>query len=277
MSLIIDSHIHFWRLARGDYTWMRPEMAILLQDHLPEDLSPQLRQAGVDKIVVVQAAETLAETEFTLGLASRYPMIAGVVGWVELAAPTVAADIARLAVHPLVKGFRPVRNDNASIAWMADTALDAGLRLLAERGLSLDILIQNPDELPIAIGLIERHPDIVTIIDHCAKPDIAARAYEAWARNLRIAASYPQVNCKFSGLLNRAAPGWAMADLKPYADHVLDCFGPGRLLWGSDWPPLRLAGDYANWWAVSQELLAGLSAADRACVLGNTARRVYRL
>jgi L-fuconolactonase len=277
MAPVIDSHIHFWQLARGDYAALTPDMPVLLRDHLPDDLAPHLAACGVERIVVVQAAETVAETRFTLGLAQRHAMIAGVVGWVELASPEVAATLDALRADPRFKGVRPVRADNVSIAWMADTALDRGLRALAARGLSLDILVQNPDELPVAIALAERHGDLAIVLDHCAKPRIARGEREPWAGNLRRLAALPNVACKFSGLLNQAAPGARAEALRPYAEHVIDCFGPSRLLWGSDWPPLRLAAEYAVWWEVAAELLAGLSAAERAQVMGLTAQRVYRL
>ena len=274
---VIDSHIHFWELARFDYWTIRPEMTVLRGDHLPDDLQPQLQRAGVDAIVVVQAAHDIEETRFILDLADQHSFISGIIGWVDARSPTVVDDVAALGARPGLKGLRPVLNDNVSIAWMVDEFVAPLFKAMADHGLSLDILIQNPDDLPLALELIGRFPELPIVIDHFAKPRVAAGEFEAWATNMRHIAAGPQVTCKFSGLLNQAGPKWAIEDLRPYADHVLDIFGPDRLLWGSDWPPLRLAAEYGRWWDVSNELLRDLTAADRGGIFGGTAQRVYRL
>jgi L-fuconolactonase len=147
--VIIDAHVHFWCLARGDNRALEPWMAPLLRDHEPADLAPELDACGVDWVVVVQAAETLAENLYTLGLAAREPRIAGVVGWVDLASPSLVEEAAALRSTGRLLGFRPVRDDNRSVAWLLDARLTAGLRHLAEAGLVLDVLLQNPDELPL--------------------------------------------------------------------------------------------------------------------------------
>lgn len=274
---VIDSHIHFWELARFDYWTIRPDMTVLHQDHMPVHLEPQLRRTGVDAIVVVQAAHDIDETHFLLELAEQHDFIAAIVGWVDARSPAVTDDVAALAENVHLKGLRPVIGDNESIGWMTQDGVAPMFRTMAECGLSLDILIQNPDELPIALQLIERYEDLPMVIDHFAKPRVAGREFDIWAENMRQAAQFPHVSCKFSGLLNQAEPNWNLDDLRPYAAHVLDIFGPDRLLWGSDWPPLRLAAEYERWWDMSQELLKTVSDADRALIFGGTAHRVYRL
>ena len=274
---VIDSHIHFWELARFDYWTIRPDMTVLRRDHLPRDLYPQLQHAGVDGIVVVQAAHDVEETRFILDLAESHDFIAGIVGWVDARLPTAVDDVAAMAANSRLKGLRPVLDDNASIAWMIEDSVAPLFDAMADHGLSLDILIQDPDDLPVALALIERQRQLSIIIDHFAKPRVAAGEFKAWAGNMRRAAATPNVTCKFSGLLNQAGPQWTIDDLRPYAEHVLNVFGPDRLLWGSDWPPLRLAAEYDRWWDVSNELLRDLSAADRSRVFGGTAQRVYRL
>jgi L-fuconolactonase len=275
--VIIDAHIHFWRLARGDNTALDATMGPLLADHEPAVLRPLLDACGVGHIVVVQAAETLAETLYTIGLAAATPWIAGVVGWIDLQSASLCEEVAALCRTGLLRGFRPVRDDNRSIAWLLDARNTAGLEAIADAGLVLDVLVQNPDELPLVTHLAARHPELAMVLDHCGKPDVATRKFQPWADDLAALARHRHVACKLSGLLNRLGPGDDDAELEPYAAHVLRCFGASRTLWASDWPPLLLAGDYARWWAVTGRLLAPLDDAERAAVLGGTAARVYRL
>jgi L-fuconolactonase len=273
--MIIDAHIHFWRLARGDNTALNPGMAPLWRDHEPATLRPLLDACGVDRIVVVQAAETLAETLYTFGLAAAYPWIAGVVGWIDPRSPSLTEEIAALSRAGPLRGFRPVRDDNLSIAWLLDARNEQGLRAIGAAGLALDVLVQNPDELPLVTHLAARLPNLRIVLDHCGKPDLGR--FGPWAADLSALALLPNVVCKLSGLLNRLAPGDDAGKLLPFSAHVLDRFGPARVLWASDWPPLLLAGDYRRWWDVSQHLLAGLTDDERADVMGGTAMRVYRL
>ncbi|MEQ8968630.1 MAG: amidohydrolase family protein [Azospirillaceae bacterium] len=274
---IVDAHIHFWKLDRGDYTALTPEMGPLLADHLPETLAPHLAAAGVDGIVVVQAAETLAETDYLLGLAEATPFILGIVGWLDPRDEGAGATVTRGAGQPALKGYRPVVDDNVSIAWLADPACGPGLEAMARHGAVLDILVQNPDELPFALDVARRHPDLTIVLDHCGKPDIAGGRFDEWARDIEGLARVGHVRCKLSGLLNRAAPGAGAKAVRPYADHVLASFGAGRVLWASDWPPLTLAGSYARWWEITDALLSGASADERAAILGGTARTTYGL
>lgn len=275
--MIIDAHIHFWRLARGDNTALEPSMGPLLADHEPATLRPLLDECGVDRIVVVQAAETLAESLYTIGMASVTPWIAGVVGWIDLQSASVLEEVAALRRTGLLRGFRPVRDDNRSIAWMLDARNASGLDAIGRAGLALDVLVQNPDELPLVAHLAARHADLAIVLDHCGKPDVARRRFQPWADDLLALARHANVACKLSGLLNRLGAGDGPAELAPYAAHVLRCFGPSRTIWASDWPPLLLAGDYRRWWDATRKLLAPLAAAERAEVLGGTAARVYRL
>lgn len=275
--MIVDAHIHLWRIARGDNAALEPWMGPLLQDHEPVTLRPELDACGIDAVVVVQAAETLAESLFTLGLAARHPWLAGVVGWLDLASPALVEELAALRATGRLVGIRPVRDDNRTIAWLLDARLAAGLRHLAAAGLAVDLLVQNPDEIPLATHLARRHPELTLVLDHCGKPDIKGGRFEPWAGDLAALGACPNTVCKLSGLPNCAPPAASVETLRPYAHRVLDLFGPARVLWASDWPPLRLASDYAAWWACTQELLAGLVPDERAAVLGGTATRIYRL
>ena len=252
-------------------------MTAIYKDREPADLKPLIDAADVGRVVVVQAAETYAETLFTIGLAVKARWIAGIVAWAELASPSIGEEIAALAWNPMVKGVRPVRDDNRSIAWMLDSRLERGFQALQDNGLSLDVLVQNWREIPLATVLANRWPALSIVLDHCGKPDIANRVFDGWARHVDELASQPNSVCKLSGLLNCAGPGAGAADLEAYVRHVLDTFGPGRVMWASDWPPLDLASDYATWKRISDVVLQALPDSQRRQVMEGTAVRVYRL
>lgn len=273
----VDAHVHLWRLARGDNIALSPAMTPIYRDLEPPDLKPRLDAAGVTRVVVVQAAETLAEALFLLGLARKCSWISGIIAWVEPGSPAIEEEVAALSWNSRVKGVRPIRDDNRSIAWMLDARLERGWRALAAADLSLDILVQNWRELPLATELARRHADLSIILDHCAKPDIAGGLFEPWAASIADFASLPNVSCKLSGLLNCAAPRAEFDEVRPYADHVIDAFGAPNVMWASDWPPLDLAADYATWKRVSDAILAGRSPGERSDILRRTASRVYRL
>lgn len=275
--MIVDAHVHLWRLARGDNVSLSPSMAAIWRDMEPPDLKPCLEAAGVDRVVVVQAAETFAETLFIIGLARKFPWIAGVVVWIELSSPSIEEEAAALAWNSIVKGARPVRDDNRSIAWMLDSRLERGWHALQDNGLSLDILVQNWREIPLATLLARRWPALRIVLDHCGKPDVVNRVFDPWAHHVDELASLPNVSCKLSGLMNCAGPGAGAADVEIYARQVLKAFGAGRVMWASDWPPLDLASDYAGWKRVTDIILSGLPDPERDEVMARTAIRVYRL
>ena len=252
-------------------------MTAIYQDREPAALKPLIDAAHVGRVVVVQAAETYAETLFTIGLAVKARWIAGIVAWADLASPSIGEEIAALAWNPAVKGVRPVRDDNRSIAWMLDSRLERGLQALQDNGFSLDVLVQNWREIPVATVLAKRWPALSIVLDHCGKPDIANRVFDGWARHVDELASEPNAVCKLSGLLNCAGPGADAADLEIYVRHVLDTFGPGRVMWASDWPPLDLVSDYATWKRISDVVLQALPDSQRRQVMEGTAARVYRL
>jgi L-fuconolactonase len=275
---VIDAHVHLWRLKRGDNLALSPAMTPIYRDMEPPDLKPLLDSEGIERVIVVQAAWTLAETLFTIGLSTRFPWIAGVVGWIDPASPAIEEEIAALTLTGRLKGVRPVSaDDNRSIAWMLDARFERGWRALAAAGLVLEFLVQNPDEVPLVTHFAHRHPELAIVLDHCAKPDIAGGRFEPWASDIAALADLSNVSCKLSGLLNCARPGAGAADLRPYAEHVIAVFGAGRVLWASDWPPLELAANYATWRRISLELIAGLDQADRAAILGSNAERIYML
>lgn len=276
MIPIVDAHQHFWRLSRGDYGWLTPELDRLYRDFEPADLAPLLAQAGIAHTVVVQAAPTLAETRFLLELSEATDFVAGVVGWVDLESEDAATELAGLGRHPAFVGVRPMIQDISDPKWMLGDALTPGFEALVERDLAFDALVR-PEHLPCLADLLGRHPDLRVVIDHGAKPDIAGGQRETWASDLGRIARETSAACKLSGLATEAASDWTVETLRPYADHLLQTFGPDRLLWGSDWPVIELAGRHRAWWSATAELLAGLSGAERAAVLGGNAIRFYGL
>ncbi|WP_299150151.1 amidohydrolase family protein [uncultured Tateyamaria sp.] len=274
----IDAHQHFWQISRGDYDWMTDAVADIRHDILPANLSGLLAQHEIAGTVVVQAAATVAETEFLLGLAKDTPFIKGVVGWVDLADPTCPVVLDRLMASPVFKGVRPMLQDIEDTDWISRPTVRTNLTALADRGLRLDALVV-PRHLDVLACVAADLPQLPIVIDHCAKPVIAdgADAGETWRGNMARLAALPNLMCKLSGLANEAGPGWSAATLQPIVDHVVKHFGPERIMWGSDWPVLNLAGDYAQWCAVSDQLVADLSDQDKANIYGATATRFYGL
>lgn len=273
----IDAHQHFWRISRGDYSWLsRDSFPQLYRDYEPEHLSPLLNSCGVDRTILVQAAESAAETDYLLGLASDTPFVAGVVGWVDFEAADASEQIARLAMHAKLVGLRPMLQNLPDDQWILRSSIRRAVDALILSGLRLDILI-FPRHLPHILEFLGRHSELKAVIDHGAKPGIGRGEFEPWASWMRRLARETNVYCKLSGLLTEAGPLTNDAALKPYVDVLLESFGPRRLMWGSDWPVLTLAGDYAGWIDQAHRLTAGLSSADRASVFGGTATQFYGL
>ena len=273
----VDAHHHIWRRARGDYGWLTPALTAIYRDFTLYDLRPSLAARGVGATVLVQAAPTVAETEFLLGVAQASGgLVRGVVGWVDLAATNAVAELERLARDPLLKSIRPMLQDIPDPDWILRSDVDAALRELPRLGLRFDALVKPP-QLPALVSMIERHPDLAVVVDHGAKPPIATSGWQPWGDGVAALARHPGVHCKLSGLATEAGPDWTPAALQPYVDHLLASFGPGRLLWGSDWPVVNLAGGYARWATATEDVLRGLADADRNAVLGDNARRFYGL
>lgn len=274
--MIIDAHFHSWQLARGDYGWLTPAMGSIYRDVEIADWLAQARPCGVAGGVLVQAAPTEAETHYLLELAQRHAEVLGVVGWVDLLAPGAPQRIAALARNRKLRGLRPMLQDIADTDWMLQPALRPALSAMVQHGLVFDALVQ-PRHLPTLLTFARAWPDLAIVIDHAAKPAIAQGQWDPWAGDLRRLADETRAVCKLSGLLTEAGPSPAPSGATPWAEHVLACFGPRRVLWGSDWPVLELAASYAQWWAAAVQVLAGLTQAERTAVLGGNSREVYGL
>jgi L-fuconolactonase len=274
MSRRIDSHHHVWRLARGDYGWLTPALAPIYRDFGLEDLSPFLHRHGIDATILVQAAPTDAETAFLLNTAAASPVIAGVVGWSDFESPDSATRIAALAADPLLIGLRPMVQDIADDDWLLRADLAPAFEAMTRHGLVFDALAL-PRHLPRVRQLGGQHPDLSIVLDHLGKPHVAGGELDTWRADLDAVAERPNTYCKLSGLVTEARPDWQPEHLRPFVAHVLSCFGPERVMWGSDWPVVNLAGGYDRWRQAAEFLLQDEPEAVRRAIFGNTAERVY--
>jgi L-fuconolactonase len=274
MTRRIDAHHHLWRPARGDYGWLTPDLAPIYRDFAMADLDPLLDQCGIDATILVQAAPTEAETAFMLAEAEASPRIAGVIGWIDFDAPDAAARVAAMAENPLIIGLRPMLHDIPDDDWLLRPHLTDPLREMARHRLALDALAR-PRHLARVTDLALRHPALTIVLDHIGKPEIAARRTAPWNADILALSALPNVFCKLSGMATEAAAGWTVEDLKPYADHVLSCFGASRVMWGSDWPVVDLAGGYLRWREASLALISALPDTDQELILGGVAERIY--
>ena len=276
----IDAHQHFWKYDAAQYDWIDESMSVLRRDFLPPDSQREMARAGFDACVAVQARQTLDETRWLLSLADAYPAIAGVVGWVDLQADDVAAQLAEFAGHPKLVGIRHIVQAEPDERFLLRPAFCRGVAVLEEFDLAYDILIYSR-HLPAAVEFAERFPRHRLVLDHAAKPEIASRRpgnIVGWARELRRLAGHANVFCKLSGLVTEADwRRWTTADIAPYLDVVFDCFGAGRLMIGSDWPVCTVAADYGRTMDVILDYVSKLSSDERAAVLGGNARRFWRL
>lgn len=273
----IDAHQHFWHYNPAEHVWMTDAMTILRKDFLPEDLAPLLEQAGLQGTVTVQARQNLQETEWLLELAGQYDFIKGVVGWVDLRSPLVRSQLETYAQHPKLKGVRHVVHDEPDDYFMLLPGFLAGLALLREFNLTYDLLL-FPRHLPIALDVVKQFPGQKFVVDHIAKPFIKAKTISPWDRDIRDLAKFENVYCKVSGMVTEAAWGeWAAVDFFPYLDVVFDCFGPNRLMFGSDWPVCTLSGAYANVVQIVQEYLQQFPGEIQAKIMGQNAVEFYSL
>ena len=271
----LDAHQHFWQYRPEDYPWMTEPLQALRRDYLPPDLAPLLDRAGFDGSIAVQAQQTVAEARWLLGLADRYPQVRGVVGWVDLCSERVDDQLAELSAHPRFVGVRHVVQDEPDDRFLLRDDFQRGIARLRKYDLAYDLLIY-PRQLPAAIEVIRRFPDQPFVLDHLAKPAVRDGALSPWREQIVELARSPNVCCKLSGLVTEARwRAWTKADFHPYLDVALDAFGPGRLMFGSDWPVCTLSGDYAAVYDIVDDYARRLSPAERDRIFGTTAAQFY--
>src|SRR5262245_23856087 len=278
--MFVDAHHHFWDPAAADYPWLTDELASIRRAFGPADLEPHLRAAHVDATVLVQTRSSPDETVDFLAVAAATPWVGGVVGWVDLTDPGVADAIAELRDGPdgaHLKGIRHQAHDEPDADWLIRDDVVRGIEAVGRAGLAYDLLVRSR-ELPAALELARRLPDVRFVIDHVAKPPIADGTLEPWASRMGLFAKLEHVACKVSGMVTEADwSSWSVADLRPYVDNVLTIFGPDRMLFGSDWPVCLLASTYGGVIDATRQVLGELEGDDLAKVFGGAAERVYRL
>lgn len=270
----LDAHQHFWRYNAVNYPWI-PAGSLLQRDWLPADLAALQRPLGFEGSIAVQARQSLSETHWLLGLADADPRIRGVVGWVDLQAPDVVEQLAGLARHPRFVGVRHVVQDEPDDAFMLRPAFLRGLTQLRQFDLTYDLLIY-PRQLTAALEVVRRFPEQPFVLDHGAKPLIKAGILSPWREQIRELASHPNVCCKVSGLITEADPqAWKPGDLRPYLDALAESFGPGRLMFGTDWPVCLLAGSYEAVEGLVRDHFRGLSPAELTALWGGNCEDFY--
>ena len=274
---IVDAHQHFWQVGRFDYPWMRSDVPVLYRDYLPAMLRPILEQNRVAATVLVQASNSRAESQWLLKLSGRYSFIDAVVGWVDVESDAVELQLSELTAHPKFKGVRHLVESEPQDDWLVQPKVIRGLQVLASRGVAYDMLVHTR-HLRHVRTIAEECPTLRLVIDHMAKPPIADQSISEWAGELKAVAEFPNIHCKLSGLVTEANhQSWTIADLRPFVDCALELFGPGRLMFGSDYPVCLLAASYDRVLGSFQDLLKDLDEEDRARVFGQNAREFYRL
>ena len=280
MALKIDSHHHFWDLSRNefDYSWLSaPENEAICKTYLPDSLLNHIQNVGVDKTVLVQTQHTLLENDWALQLASQTDYIAGVVGWVDLAAADIEEQVLRYKDQDKFVGIRHITQDEPDDNFIVREQVLHGLGVLEKHNIPFDLLFYVK-HLHHAQQLGQQFPNLPMVIDHLSKPEIKGQRLDNWEANLKAAAKFPSMMCKLSGMVTEADwQAWKPADLKPYIEIVLEAFGPERCMYGSDWPVCELAATYEQVHNALADTVGCLSKSELENIFGATANRFYRL
>lgn len=273
----IDSHQHFWRYSPDEYGWLDDSMAKLRRDFLPLNLKPELDLAGFDGCIAVQAQQTLEETHWLLELAASSQFVLGVIGWVDLQADNVRAQFQQFAGNPKLLGMRHIVQSEPEERFLMRPEFMRGVAALEEFDLTYDILIY-PKHLPVAAEFVSRFPRQRFVLDHLAKPFIKKQEMEPWKSDLQRLAKFPNIYCKLSGLVTEADwQDWRQEHILPYLEVAMNCFGPERLMIGSDWPVCTVAASYSRTMKVVSEFISGCSDKIREGIFGGNAARFWRL
>ena len=279
MPGIIDSHQHFWKLSKPfDYAWLdASENSRIRRDYLPSHLGPLLREVGIERSVFVQTQHDVEENRWVLKLADENPFIAGVVGWVDLASRDCEQQVLEFRSHPKFVGVRHITHNEPDDDFILRPDVLRGLKILEKHVVPFDLLF-FVRHLNHTVALARLLPDLPMVIDHLAKPRIKDQRLDDWLPSFKAAAKHPNVFCKISGMITEADwATWKPSDLTPYIDAALECFGPSRLMFGSDWPVCELAGSYRRVFEAAKEHIDRLSPAEQDMIWSGTATHFYRL
>lgn len=276
----IDTHLHVWNMEKVDYPWLIPDYGPIYRTFEADEVAPQVKAAGVDKAVLVQAMDSYADTQYMFDTAAKHDWIGGIVGWVPLLKPDEAAEkLMEFKKNPLFKGMRHLIHEEKDPDWVIQDTVIEGLKVLASMGMTFDVVAVFPNHLKHVPTLSARVPNLKIVIDHLAKPPQDADARKVWQDQMKAAAENPNVFAKVSGL-NTTTPdfaNWTADDIKPAMDFALQTFGADRLMFGSDWPVAILAGTYAKVWEETNKVLATYTAAERDAILGGSAQKFYNV
>lgn len=278
---VIDAHQHFWNRnqpAPFDYTWQdAPRLEPLQRNYLPEDLKPLISEVGVHYTVHVQSQHHLEENRWALDLAERHELIAGVVGWVDLASSDCERQLLEFKDHPKFVGIRHVTEAEPDDDFIVREEILRGLKVLEKHRVPFDLLFYVR-HLHHADRLGRELPELPMVLDHLGKPNIAEAKLTEWLPHFKAAAAHPNIYCKLSGMVTEADwRGWEPKHLKPYVQAALDLFGPDRCMFGSDWPVCNLAGSYGQVYHALNEALGSISDDERRRIFGGTAASFYGL
>ncbi|MBD8546734.1 amidohydrolase family protein [Sphingomonas sp. CFBP 8760] len=271
---VIDAHVHLWSLATPGHEWPTAETPALHRDFGAEDLRSAASGVGLDGVVLVQSQPTDADTDWMLAVAAHDPLVLGVVGWVDLAAPDAPTRIASLAANRKLRGLRPMLQSIDDTDWLLGHGLAPAVRAMIDHGLTFDALVQ-PRHLPMLEKFAARWPDLPVVIDHGAKPDAAPGMADRWRDGMASLAA-AGAWCKLSGLRTEQAPGASADALAGYVAHLVASFGP-RLMWGSDWPILARDGVTCRSWFDDAARLTGSQGGDKARLFAGAAEQFYSL
>jgi L-fuconolactonase len=273
----IDAHQHFWRYNADEFDWIDESMASIRRDFLPDDLRPELEGAGFRGSIAVQTRQSLEETRWLLELAASWPQILGVVGWVDLRSPDLRSQLQGFRENPKLVGIRHIVQSESDDRFLLQPDFLRGISTLEEFDLAYDILIY-PKHLPVAAEFLRHFPRQRFVLDHLAKPLIKSGSVQPWEAGMRELARFPNVLCKLSGMVTEADwRNWKPEQMTPYLDIALDCFGPERLMIGSDWPVCTVAASYSQTMNVVLEYFGKYPANVQDAVLGENAQRFWKL
>ena len=275
--MIIDAHHHFWEYDPVEYDWIDDEMSAIRRDFLPVNLQETILETPVEGVVSVQARQSIEETDWLLKLASENEFIKGIVGWLPLRQKNIKDLLEKYSGFSALKGVRHVVQGEPDPEFLMGREFNRGIALLKDYGLTYDVLI-FAHQLPAAIRFVKQHPEQLFVLDHIAKPEIRQDKIVAWRKDLKELAQCENVFCKVSGMVTEADyRTWTEEQLQPYLETVLDAFGPGRLLFGSDWPVCLVATEYSKWFDLVSRFFSTLSHDEQELIFGGNAQYVYHL
>lgn len=274
---IVDSHAHVWDLGVRDQGWI-PGGSPIRRNFSITDIQTAMETTPVTRVVLVQVINDEEETWDFIAHSRDHDFIAGVVGWVDLAAPTSPDKLTDLTATGQLVGIRhqPLAEVDPA-GWLGRADVQRGLTVLNRLGLVFDLIIR-PEHYEVAVEVARRNPSLQLVLNHLGKAPIASGQLEPWASQLRRLAAEPNIACKLSGLMTIANVGsWTYDDIRPFTEVAVAAFGPDRLLFGSDWPVSIQGASYRQVYEVAELICRELSEDERAAFLGGTARRLYRL